>query len=123
MSVQHDLFDGKTGTQLGHEAAQRAADHAGDEWKELAYESLCDYAKHHVSFTVEQVRSARPDLPPPPELRAWGAVALRARRAGIVKGIGWTPAEDRAVHGGVITLWRSLIYSGGPTGHDPDADT
>lgn len=61
-----------TGLELGHAMAKVAADHAGNEWKNLAYESFVEYAKHHREFTTEQARGACLHVPPPPDKRAWG---------------------------------------------------
>jgi hypothetical protein len=55
------------GLTLGHEAAEAAARHAGEEWKAAAYQAFVDYAKKNKRFTTEQVRKAY-DLPPPPDL-------------------------------------------------------
>jgi hypothetical protein len=98
-----------TGLELGHAMAKVAADHAGNEWKNLAYESFVEYAKHHRKFTTEQARGACLHVPPPPDKRAWGQVALRARKNDIIESAGWTRAESKSVHGMVVTLWRSKI--------------
>jgi hypothetical protein len=106
-----DLFDWeppqKTGLELGHEAAERAADAAGEAWKEAAFEAFCEYAVKHGSCTTEDVRSAHPDLATPPSgvRRAWGQVALRAKREGLVRAGGWVSARDPLVHGNAVTLW------------------
>jgi hypothetical protein len=111
--VVGDLFDWEppppkpapTGLELGHEAAEQAADHAGEEWKELAYAAFLAFAAKVGTFTTEDARESATDVPEPPDKRAWGQVALRAKRAGIIKSIGYANAKDRAVHGNVVTLW------------------
>jgi len=97
------------GLILGHEAAERAANHAEREmptWKDTAYSAFVSYGKIARQFTTEDVRLASPEVPPPPDNRAWGQVAMRARRAGVVVSQGWVPVKDANSHGCVKTLWK-----------------
>lgn len=102
------LFDipAPTPLELGHAAAERAADHAGETWKDQAFRAFVAYVREHGECTTEQVRQACPHVPEPPDKRAWGSVALRAARAGVVRSAGWTRASSPTVHGMVVTLWR-----------------
>lgn len=77
-------------------------------WPQLAFEALCEYAKQHPTFTIEQARKAM-NVPEPPNTKAWGGVVSKAMRAGIVEADGWTQAEDPKVHCNQVTLWRSLV--------------
>jgi hypothetical protein len=105
-----DLFNRPvTGLEIGHAMANVAANHAGEEWKQFAYDSFVEYAKIHGEFTTEQVRGACSHVSAPPDKRAWGQVALRAKKNGVIESAGWTRAESKSVHGMVITLWRSKI--------------
>jgi hypothetical protein len=97
------------GLERGHQMASLAADRAGEDWKAIALEAFRLHAKKHQKFTTEEVRAAFPDLPSPPDMRAWGQVALLARREGYVIGSGWIRAESRKVHGMVVTHWQSKI--------------
>lgn len=114
MSGQYDLFgDARParrpiGLELGHAAAERAADHAGEAWKEKAYAAFQAHARGHARFTTEDVRQASPTVGDPPDKRAWGQVAMRARKAGIVRSAGWVSAKDPKVHGNAVTLWESV---------------
>jgi hypothetical protein len=110
--MQRDLFTLPTGLEIGHARAKEAADHAGDEWQRMAYEAFLAYAKTHKHFTTEEVREANLDLPPPPDKRAWGQIALLAKRNQKVIGASFTRAKSRTVHGMVVTLWASQIYEG-----------
>jgi hypothetical protein len=98
------------GVELGHAMADKAAAKAGDEWREEAYAAFCRYAKEHPYFTNEEVRAANPDLIAPFDERAWGAVALRARRQDVVVSRGWVRARNLTVHGSIITQWESKVY-------------
>lgn len=86
---------------------ERAADHAGDEWKKLAAEAFRQYARTHAEFRTEQVRDANPDIPEPPDKRAWGSIAVAAAKAGLVRSGGTVKAHSRTVHRMSVTLWIS----------------
>lgn len=101
------------GLSIGHAMAEVAADNAGAEWKAAAYLAFKLHAMRHLHFTTEEVRAANPDLPPPPDDRAWGSIALKAKREKIVIGSGWVRANSRTVHGMVVTKWYSTIYNNG----------
>ena len=108
-----DLFGGHTppltGLQIGHAMAKVAADHAGEDWKELAYASFKEFARLNYEFTTEQVREASLHVPPPPDKRAWGFIAKKASKEKIVQALGPVRAESKTVHGMYVTLWRSNI--------------
>jgi len=107
--MQHDLFTPPTGLEIGHAKAHQAAEHAGTEWQQMAYRAFLAYARTHKHFTTEEVREANPDLPPPPDKRAWGHIALLAKRNQKVVGASFTRAKSKSVHGMVVTLWASQI--------------
>jgi len=97
------------GLAIGHTMADLAADNAGSDWREAALTAFENHARQHTRFTTEEVRLASTDVPAPPDMRAWGAVARAACRAGIVESDGWVRANSRTVHGMVVTSWRSKI--------------
>tara|TARA_R110000868_G_scaffold399157_1_gene672782 strand:+ start:6841 stop:7167 length:327 start_codon:yes stop_codon:yes gene_type:complete len=100
------------GLKIGHQMAEVAANNAGENWKRIAYEAFVNHAKQNTFFVTEDVRNANQDMPSPPDQRAWGQVALTAKRTGIVSGYAFTRAKSRTVHGMVVTMWKSNIYSG-----------
>lgn len=99
---------------LRDEGIQRAVDHADREiesWSDRATYMLmsCARARGQGSeITSESIRNYAEfhDLPPPPDKRAWGAVMLKAARAGVIKKIGYTTANDPKVHCNPVSLWR-----------------
>jgi hypothetical protein len=95
------------GFMLGAAGAKRAADHAGEDWQAAAYRAFAEYAKRGHWFTCEDVREANPNLPRPPDQRAWGQIALSARRNGLVVMGPWVTARSRIVHGNAVRSWRS----------------
>jgi hypothetical protein len=101
----------RTPRELGHAAAQRAADHADREvgnWQAMAYEAFVTFARaRSVSFITKDVREWARHVPPPPDRRAWGAVAQRARREGVVVSVCLEEAPH--VHGSTITRWVAKV--------------
>jgi len=104
------LVEMSPGLTLGHKMAEVAADNAGAKWKERAFNAFKMYATEHQFFITEEVRASNPDIPAPPDDRAWGSIALRAGREGIVRGNGWVRGINRSGHGRLVTQWNSLIY-------------
>ena len=102
---------GHAGLLDGHAAAEVAAAHAGEVWGDAAFCEFVAWATTHPTFTTEDVRYAPTStVGEPPDRRAWGAVALRAARAGVVKGIGLVRTLHRQSHGRFVTQWESNMY-------------
>ncbi len=97
------------GLLFGHEMADRAGERAGRDWLSIALDAVKRFAIENDSFTTEQVRLANPDLPDPPDKRAWGAVVRIAKKEGFIEASGWVRAESLTVHGMVVTKWSSKI--------------
>jgi hypothetical protein len=105
------------GRDLGHRAAEQAAKHAdrvSQNWSDRALEVLRNYCLRNRDVMAEDVRQAAADqgFPEPPERRAWGAVMLRGKSAGLIKHAGFTTAKDPRVHSNPVGIWKSLIYQG-----------
>ncbi|MFJ3048572.1 hypothetical protein ACIPEN_22285 [Herbaspirillum chlorophenolicum] len=105
------------GTQLGFDLAQagaaRAAEHADRvhaDWQEKALAAFREHALKHKEFTTEDVRLASTHVPAPPEERAWGQVATKARRQGMcMKTDRFVPAKQAKSHGRWLAIWASNI--------------
>ena len=98
------------GLAIGHCMAELAAEKAGKAWQAAAFYAFKRHAMKHQFFTTEEVRASNPDIPAPPDDRAWGSVALRARRENIVAGSGWVRGTNRSGHGRLVTRWYSSVY-------------
>jgi len=109
---EKEMRDIEEGLRLAYEGADRAALAAGQLWKAEALEAFTRYAKSHLKFTAEDVRLANPDLRCSADLRAWGHIAIAAKRAGIVEHAGYARSISAKVHASVTTLWGSLIFEG-----------
>lgn len=99
------------GLELGIKKAEAAGNRAGIEWKNKAYDAFVEYAKNHQTFTVEQVISDSFNVPNPPDKRAWGSIAIKAKKNGIVENAGWTRSLNKNKHGIPVALWKSLVLN------------
>jgi hypothetical protein len=113
MSAQPDFFSveetAKRAKQLRDEGIRQAADHAGDDWKEKAYALFLIFLSEYRFdlFMTEDARhwcSGKIDLPP--DNRAWGYVAVRAAKAGVIAKHGYAPQRDPKHHKAPGTVWR-----------------
>lgn len=111
MSEQFDMFDKRpTGRKLAEDGAQRAADHADRviaSWSERAGDALTAFVKSGAEFTSEDVReyAEQAGLPAPPDGRAWGAVILRARKAGLIRLVRYSPGRNPVCHSRPMAVW------------------
>lgn len=99
------------GLQIGHVMAEVAANNAGETWKRMAYEAFVNHAKNHEFFVTEDVRNDNLDIPPPPDKRAWGYIALIAKREGVVSSHSLVKSKRRICHGRILTMWWSNIFN------------
>lgn len=109
-------FNRPSGRDLAKEGMERAADHAERDapgWRDQALEYVRQYATEHYEFMCEAARryAEGRGIGPPPDKRAWGAVMVKAARAGYVQKIGFACATDPKVHMNPAGLWRSRIGS------------
>lgn len=98
----------KTDAMDGIKLAKFAADKAGDEWKAAAYQAFVDHARRHKYFTTEDVRASMKGKFQPREMRAWGHIAMTAKRNGIVSNADLV--RGKHTHGRFVTLWHSAFY-------------
>lgn len=97
---------------LACDGARQAADHADrvhPEWSALARQAIRDYAAKHEEFTTEDVITASPWVPNPPDKRAWGHIALAVKKEGVVEHAGHTYSKLRHAHCRPVTKWCSLV--------------
>ncbi len=122
MSAQLDLFSAPppsydkpdlTPREVGHAAAKLAAERADREkaeWISKAYAAFVQYARqvYPATFITKDAREfaeGQLGVPPPPERRSWGHIALRAKAAREIAAVG--SVEARHVHGSTVTEWRA----------------
>ncbi len=93
----------KTGA-IAAQAAADAAERRSPGWMDAAFGAFVAYARIMPTrkFTTEDVRLAALSVPPPPDGRAWGAVAIRAKREKIDVCAGYALVQ----RGCPKTLWQ-----------------
>lgn len=81
---------------LGMAQAVGKADRVSDGWSNAAFDYLRMYAESaERPFLIEQVRAASRDyVPEPPSPKAWGAVTMKAKRAGLISVTGYTTSTN-----------------------------
>lgn len=94
----------------GATQAAAHADRKSPGWSETAFEFFCTHAASlgvGAKFTTEEIRAAAESegLPPPPDRRAWGAISVKAKRAGKIVHVGYAPAKAEHVHGCLVNVW------------------
>lgn len=95
--------------QIGHNAAESAADHEGSIWKIRAYSVVVNYAKSHEFFTIEEVALAYGNDLKPINGRSWGYIAKEAAKSKIIAREGYINTTKKSAHGALATYWKSLI--------------
>ena len=114
MMEKGEQLDLWKGMQLRDAGIQRAEDNANikhsylpSDWSEGAYRYLLTYCAIHRKFMAEDVRVSSADIiPEPPSLRAWGAVFVRAVKAGIIQRKGYQNVSNAKAHRTPATLWE-----------------
>ena len=91
----------------------RATEHAESDspgWGDVAYHFLRNYASRNrgKQFTALEVREAAREwgLLEPPSPKAFGAIFVRAQRAGIIVKAGYAPHAER--HASPTVLWEAV---------------
>lgn len=100
-----------TGQQLRDQGIAKAVNHAEKEnpnWKEKAFQFLCDYIKGHSEFMIEEVREASEGIVPiAPSSRAWGSIAVRAARSGLITRTGYRSVKNARAHCAIVSVWKT----------------
>jgi hypothetical protein len=105
--MQADLFNP---SEKGHAAAKASADRADreiDEWTNKAVALFATFAKITPSpFLTEDARQFAESrgLTSPPDGRAWGHIAKRCQRAGVITSAGFGAAKSS--NGSPKVLWK-----------------
>ena len=106
---QLELF---TGAQLRDKGIKLASDNAGQEWNDKALDCLIMYLGiiNNNKFTCEDFRQwiSEDLLPPPPHLRAYGAVIVKAKKLKLIKHVGYATCNTPRVHSAISSLWSKI---------------
>lgn len=92
---------------LGIKQAEDSANSKNKGWSDLAYGYLLAYTKAHPEFMIEEIRTSSAGLiPEPPSNRAWGSIAVRAAKEGIISRKGFQSVKNVKAHRTPATLWK-----------------
>ena len=111
------LFDADAARVSRDEAIERVDQHAEERWLRTAKDALREVAKIRAEFTTDAVwgwlQKYHPELPPPHEPRAMGAVMRWACESAhlIVKTDRTAPSVRERCHARDLTVWHSLIHA------------
>lgn len=108
-----DFTAARVRRDAGMSRSVQHADRVTPGWQDDALEAFKAFARKHRNFTTEQARIASPNVPTPPDKRAWGHVARRACKEGIVRKVGVVQAQSPTVHCMYVTLYESQLYPAG----------
>lgn len=101
----------RTGAELAKAGMERAAIGAEIDcpgWGDMALNAVREFIKHHSGrFQAEDVRAFAKNLPPAPNLRAWGNVMVKAARKGLIRNTGETEqVKNPLAHNANAAVWQ-----------------
>jgi hypothetical protein len=105
--MQQDLFSASEKGHAAAEAAAARADREIDDWTQKAVALFAEYASQAFDpFLTEEARQYAEShgLSSPPDGRAWGHVAKKCQRAGVVTSAGFGAAKSS--NGSPKVLWK-----------------
>ena len=109
MKEQLNIFSGEELRDIGIKKSFDNANDKFENWGEIAYDFLLQYIKRNYAFLTEDIRIASADIvPEPPSKRAWGAVILKAKKAGLIRKIGFRNVKNPKAHCTPATLWKKI---------------
>lgn len=97
----------------GMNQAETHANQVNPEWSEIAYTMLKDWLKGWVKgykFQMEDFRKIAQikGLPDPPTARAFGSLAVRAKKEGLIKSNGPKPTSGVTAHSCYANEWEKV---------------
>lgn len=99
----------KQGELARDKGIQQSVDNANStvkNWSDIAYGFLLGYSESHNEFMIEDLREASNGVvQTPPSNRAWGAIAVRAAKNGVIKRKGYQSVKNVKAHRTPATLW------------------
>ena len=97
----------------GMNTAASHADRVVPDWSKEALTHFKMYLLHfgHQPFMTEDVRTYAENMgmEPPPDRRAWGAIAVQAKKLGWVRSLGYAPQKSTNAHRAPKNLWERVV--------------
>lgn len=95
---------------LGMQQAQDHAEAVNPGWSERAMAMLVRYLKQmqDTQFQNEDFRvwAEREGLATPPHLRAYGSIMAKARKAGMIRAVGYEAVDNPTAHQAFARVWE-----------------
>lgn len=89
-----------------HPMVDVAAENTDAWWASLARTAITDLAATGRPFSADHVRDM--GVPDPDHPNRWGAAFSSARKAGVIRRVGYAPSTTESRHGGVVTVWQGV---------------
>ena len=103
-----------TGPQLRDIGIRQSEFHANqveEKWSDIAYRFAVHFCKYHRMMMMEDIRTAsKGKIPDPPHARAWGAIALKLMRNGVIEKLSIRPVQNPKAHCANAQFYESKIY-------------
>lgn len=105
---QLDLSFARHERDKGIEKAIKNANRAHDNWGDKVYALLKDFVHRYSGpFLLEDFRASIAGLiPEPPHKRAYGSVAAKAARLGLITRVGYAQVKNVNSHCANASVWR-----------------
>ena len=103
-----------TGPQLRDIGIRQSEFNANKEyvnWSDQAYDFAVHFCRYHKELMMEDIRTAsKGKVPDPPSLRAWGSIALKLIKNGVVEKLSTRPVQNPKAHCANASFFESKIY-------------
>lgn len=108
-----DIFAARSSRDEGINKAKDSAERNEPGWNERAYEMFKEWLSGWPSgykFTIEQFRQVAQirGLSDPPHARAFGSIAVRAKKEGLIKSNGTVKVKNPKSHMANAALWQKV---------------
>lgn len=110
MNAQTSLdFSGRQNRDIGMKKAIQSAEQICDGWSEKAFELFKMFLAsipRRKRFLIEDFREAVKDMiPAPRSSRAFGPIAMRAAKAGLIERVGYTQVKNPNANCANASVW------------------
>lgn len=108
MTAQTEINFARQSRDKGIKKAITHADRVHDKWGDRVFEAFKEYLiiMQKQPFQIEDFREWIGDkIPPPPHNRAFGAIVIRAIKAGLIWRAGFAPVKNPKAHRAIGAVW------------------
>lgn len=107
--IDYAYSESQIARDIGIQKSIDSANNSTKNWSDIAYGFLLGYARSHKEFMIEDLRASSIGfVPEPPSNRAWGGIAVRAVKNGIIKRKRFQNVKNVKAHRTPATLWEVI---------------